>query len=107
MNQLHKQALWRLYHELEATLTPKQRKLFSVGALNKDMCTAEQTAILEKMTPYLEGRPIEPMKQDAILDIVSEGWESGLNARKNDVGRIIAAFAIAFMVAVFLAIVSR
>lgn len=65
------------------------------------MCTAEQTAILKTMIPYLEGRTVVQVKRDAILDKVSESWEAGLGAGKNDIGQIITVFAVTLAVAAF------
>ena len=77
MDRLYTQELRRLSHELESTLTPKQRQLIVVGALTEAMCTPRQIEILKRMDPYLEGLTPEQARQLGVMDTFAEGYEAG------------------------------
>jgi alkylhydroperoxidase/carboxymuconolactone decarboxylase family protein YurZ len=89
---IYTQELSRLQRELEATLTPKQRQLLSVGALTSQMCTPEQLEILKKMDSYLEGLTPEQAKQRAVMDTFAEGWEAGRESGQKLVKIMIVIF---------------
>lgn len=106
MDRLSTQELRRLHNELASTLTPKQRQLLAVGALSEKMCTPQQVEILKRMDHYVEGLTPEQAGRLAVLDTVAEGYEAGHKSGRN-IGKIIAAAVVAFMILAILALISR
>jgi len=107
MDQLYRHTLDRLHHELESTLTPKQRQLLAVGALTKEMCTSQQIAILSRMTPYLEGLTTEQAGRLGAMHTFAEGWEAGQKSGEEHVRKIKIILIIVFLIVVFLVIISN
>lgn len=100
---LYTSELSRLQHELEATLTPKQRQLLSVGALTSQMCTPEQLEILRKMDTHLEGLSVEQAKQRAVMDTFAEGREAGRESGQ----KLVKIMIVLFIVGLILALIIR
>lgn len=106
MDRLHTHELRRLHHELESTLTPKQRQLMVVGALTPQMCTPDQIKILERMDPYLEGLTIEQAKQLAVIDVFAKGREAGKEAGQRQLKMMGVIFIIACIILGFFALIA-
>ncbi len=99
MNRLGTNELRRIYRQLNATLTPKQRQLLAVGAARPEIFTPAQLELLKQAEPFLEGLTPEQARQLGMLDTFSEGYEAGHEAGNTIgvmlfVGGIIVALAI-------------
>lgn len=101
MGPSHKPELDRLFHQLNATLTPKQRQALVVGALQADMMTPAQIEIMKRMESYLQGLTPQQCRQLGMVDTFREEYDRG---RKS--GNVIAIWfsvgAILLMIAIIL-----
>ena len=100
MDRLGTYELRRLHNELESTLTPTQRRLLAVGALNTQMCTPQQIQILERMTPYLEGMTVDQCRLLGVMDTFAEGWEAGEESGERLVKTMWIIFVVGLIIGV-------
>lgn len=102
MPHIYSSELNLLHHELESTLTPRQRQLLAVGALTPEMCTPQQIDILKKMDPYLEGLTPEQAGRLGAMDTFAEGWEAG----EESGNRLVKIMGVVFAAGVILGILA-